>query len=154
MRRMGYRSERAKRALSGLVNIYNCKKNFYFNLYVFLSSVSRFRHLVQQLYDSSQLTRDWAGTVSSTLAIRVRRDHLLLDSIDLLKQVSTCNSSRVKGQFLWVILFDICVDQPKNIDFGTHKHYTMYLPSIRNIIHLYHIIHIQIVNVSYTRSIL
>ena len=50
--------------------------------------LSRFRHLVQQLYDASQLTRDWAGTVSSTLAIRVRRDHLLLDSIDLLKQVS------------------------------------------------------------------
>ena len=58
-----------------------------------VSSLCRFRHLVQQLYDSSQLTRDWAGTVSSTLAIRVRRDHLLLDSIDMLKQVSNTHHS-------------------------------------------------------------
>ena len=83
------------------VQVYSMQFAFFFLLFNFLSlllitnafysnhySLCRFRHLVQQLYDASQLTRDWAGTVSSTLAIRVRRDHLLLDSIDLLKQVS------------------------------------------------------------------
>ena len=47
----------------------------------------RFRHQVAQLYDAAQVTRDWAGTVSSTLSIRVRRDRLMQDALHTLQQV-------------------------------------------------------------------
>lgn len=48
---------------------------------------SRFRHQVSQLYDASQVSRDWAGTVSSTLSLRVRREKLMQDSLHTLQQV-------------------------------------------------------------------
>ena len=48
----------------------------------------RFRHQVSQLYNASQISRDWAGTVSSTLSIRVKREKLMQDSLALFKQVN------------------------------------------------------------------
>ncbi len=43
---------------------------------------------MSQLYNASQMSRDWAGTVSSTLSIRVKREKLMQDSLTLFKQVT------------------------------------------------------------------
>ncbi len=48
----------------------------------------RFRHQVAQLFNESQVSRDWSRTVSNTFSIRVRREHLLQDSLDMLLAVS------------------------------------------------------------------
>ena len=51
--------------------------------------VFRFRHQVNQLYDATTVSREWSGAVTSTaFSVRVRRDHLMQDALELLQQVS------------------------------------------------------------------
>ena len=66
----------------------SCLHHHLHHVYTITSTI-RFRQQVGQLFEASQVSRDWASSVSSTFSVTVRRDSLVQDALEVLQQVGS-----------------------------------------------------------------